>query len=92
MSKTVSVIVSQCVKGRKSTEGRAFGPRLLDHPFLSVEEAMQFVKVRQLSEDGYCVIVRPNYNEHDDTGSFIREWRSFNGEALKEVRFEIPFF
>lgn len=34
-----------------------------------------------------CVIVRPNYNETDDQGRrFFREWRSFNGSTLEEVR------
>lgn len=36
---------------------------------------------------GVSVLIRPNYNETDADGTFFREWRSFNGEPFREVRF-----
>ena len=85
--KNVTVIVSQCVKGTAENEGRIFGDRLVTYTFYSVEEALLEGKFQ--SADGRCVIVRPTYNEEDDKGHFYREFRSFNGEAFKEIRFSI---
>jgi len=53
----------------------------------NVEEGRRFGDMYR--EKGVCVIVRPNYNEKDDKGTFYREWRSFNGEELKEVVFRV---
>jgi len=36
---------------------------------------------------GNAVIIRPNFNED----GFYREWRSFNGKAWQECRWEIPW-
>jgi hypothetical protein len=80
---TVSVISSQCVRDR------VFGDRLRDATFRNVESANDFA--RELLEPGVSVIVRPNYNEHDHNGRFFREWRSFNGEPFREVRWQINF-
>lgn len=38
---------------------------------------------------GSAVIIRPNFNEQDNDGKFFREWRSFNGEAWRECRWNI---
>lgn len=54
--------------------------------FLDEEEA----KKKAVPEKGKCVILRPRFNEEDEKGRFFREWRSFDGEPLKEVRWEIP--
>lgn len=84
---SVSVIVSACVKGTKVGEGRTFGDRLFDATFPSLDAAME--EGRFQCGDGRSVVVRPSYNEKDEIGCFFREWRSFNGEALKEARFAI---
>lgn len=53
---------------------------------ICVEEHQKRDKGRNLR--GF-VIVRPQYNEvhSDDKGIYYREWRSFNGEQLKEIVF-----
>lgn len=79
MNVYVSVIVSKCV------DDRIFGDRLIDTSFPSVGRAR--VIGNQYRAKGACVILRPNYNETDADGRFFREWRSFNGEPFKEVRF-----
>lgn len=85
----ISVIVSRCVKKTPPGTGTIYGDRLLEIKVVTIEEGM--VQGNLHLADGRSVIVRPNYNETDEKGGFFREWRSFNGEALKEVRFEIPF-
>lgn len=83
--KKVSVIVSRCVKNTPPGEGRIYGDRIVDTGFDTVSEALEEGKFQ--CGDGRSVVVRPNYNESDADGTFYREWRSFNGEQLKEVRF-----
>jgi len=90
-SKNVSVIVSLCVKGTKPGEGRIVGFSRVEEIFSSLEEALVSGKSR--CAEGKSVVVRPDYNEMDAQGRFFREWRSFNGEELKEVRFPVyPLF
>lgn len=36
------------------------------------------------------VIIRPTFNERDENGGFFREWRSFDGKAFQECRWEYP--
>ena len=86
-AKNTHLIVSLCVKGTPPGEGRIYGQRIIDKLFFSLEEAMTEGKFH--CGEGRSVLVRPNYNEKDGKGSFFREWRSFNGEALKEVRFDL---
>jgi hypothetical protein len=86
--KQVFVIVSRCEKGTKSGEGRIIDERDFEVLFSSLEKAM--TEGEGWRSDGICVIVRPNYNEEDEKGHFFREWRSFNGEKLTEVRFKLP--
>ena len=38
---------------------------------------------------GSAIIIRPNFNEQDERGKFFREWRSFDGEAWRECRWNI---
>ena len=82
-AKSTHLIVSLCVKGTPPGEGIIYGQRLIDKLFFSLEEAITEGKFH--CGEGRSVLVRPNYNE----GTFFREWRSFNGEALKEVRFDL---
>lgn len=82
MANTITVIVS------RFTNNRIYGPRLLDVKTQSLDDAFAIGKDK--TADGMSVIVRPNYNETDSKGRFFREWRSFNGEPFKEVRWEFP--
>lgn len=87
MDKQISVIVTRCVKKTSAGEARIFGDRLLEIKVFCIEEAM--VQGNLHLADGRAVLVRPNYNEKDEKGHFFREWRSFNGEPLKETRFNL---
>ena len=42
-------------------------------------------------EKGKCVILRPKFNEEDCNGRFFREWRSFDGGELKEIKWRQPY-
>lgn len=76
----VSVIVSKCAGNR------IYGDRIVDKSFTTIDEAKSFAD--QFRDDGKSVIVRPCYNEHDSEGRYFREWRSFNGETFREIRFD----
>lgn len=89
MDKQISVIVSRCVRKTPPGEGRIFGDRLSDIKVATIEEGM--VQGNLHLANGRSVIVRPNYNEKDEKGEFFREFRSFNGEPLKEVRFDLSW-
>lgn len=84
MGTKVSLLVSPCVKGTAPGEGRIFGERLVDRKMDTVEEATRLGHLYRVV--GQSVVVRPNYNEEDEKGKFFREWRSFNGEPFREVR------
>ena len=83
MKKTVQVIINKCFW---NYGWRIDGDRLFDEVFSTFAEAW-VVGTKQVAEK-MNVIVRPNYNEHDERGTYFREWRSFNGENFKEVRFD----
>ena len=85
--KTANLIVSKCYFDRKN--GYRLGDRLFSATFGSVEEAMK--RAADCCLPGVAVTVRPNYNEKDERGRFFREWRSFNGGALEEIRFPRSF-
>ncbi len=78
----VQVHVTKCDPEGTQTYG---GPQF-NHNF-SMQTA-QFVG-DALREAGMCVIIRPLYNEQNNVGRFFREWRSFNGEPFKEVRWDL---
>ncbi len=78
MDKKIVVIVSKCVKDR------IYGESLID-TYATLEEARRVGESKRA--DGMSVVVRPSFNEEDDNGRFFREWRSFNGEEFREVRF-----
>jgi hypothetical protein len=80
-NRTVQVIVSRCVGDR------IYGDRLVDQTFSSLTQAKLLGAANKA--EGKSVIVRPNYNEEDEKGRFFREWRSFNGESFKEVRWDL---
>lgn len=75
----VSVIVTECFGANRFT-----GLRLVDLSIDNLDAAL--VLGDMYRANGRCVIVRPNYNEADEKGNtFFREWRSFNGDDLKEI-------
>lgn len=82
MDMSVSVIVVKCIGER------TYGAAIVDTRMATVDEA------RALAEphcaEGICVIVRPNYNEGEGVARFFREWRSFHGKPLTEVRWDVP--
>lgn len=88
MNNTITVIVSKCYTNREGVQC-AYGDRIVDESFSDVAQATS--RARKETREGVSVIVRPNYNEKDADGEFFREWRSFNGEPLKEVRFSFSF-
>lgn len=81
---SISVIVN-----RYTTDGLAgliYGPRIIDINLNSCAEQSRETLVANAIEvamkyvgKGFCVIVRPNYNEKDERGEFFREWRCLNG-------------
>ena len=79
----VNVIISQ-------SHGRNIACSMCERkniPFIDLILAFAFAD--RILAPGLSVTVRPAYNEVDDKGKgYFRIWRSFNGEALKEVRFE----
>lgn len=79
--KTVSVIVSKC-----TPDGQRISERISEEKFPSIVVAKSIGNSKLAS--GVCVIVRPNYNEPDESGRWFREWRSMNGEPFKEVVFD----
>lgn len=88
--KTITVIVCQC-----TPDGKTYGETCLIATCQTLDGAMTLgEKERTLdrrekgSYGGICVIVRPNYNETDDSGRFFREWRSFNSLPFKESRWK----
>lgn len=89
MAETVTVIVSKCVSNVPANENRVYGDRLVDKTFDGKDVDGE---ARKLAESNLAnqraVILRPNYNEVDEHGNrYFREWRSFNGEPLREVKF-----
>jgi hypothetical protein len=78
----IQVIVSLCYKDLN--QEWLNGHPIEDEIFASLEAANEFAE--GFKSLGVSVIVRPTYNETDSTGRFFREWRSFNGEAFKESR------
>lgn len=90
MSNTITVIVS---KARAILDGdlpsyRVYGDRLVDETFTDMDAAKSLADSKL--GKGLSVILRPNYNETDENGKrYFREWRSFDGEALREVRWGI---
>ena len=89
--RNISLIISKCVKSwdpllETYASYRSYG-EAKEVKFDSLEEAMK--KARTKIAEGMSVLVRPNYNENEDDGEkrFFREWRSFNGGELKEIRF-----
>ena len=85
MGAGVQVIVVKCCKGEEGW--RTFGDRISDTEFPTLAQAQAFGESARFGD--LCVIIRPSYNEMDDTGSFFREWRSFGGEEFKECRWNI---
>jgi len=59
---------------------------LFKETFPSLEEAKRAAEIFRTK--GNSVTVRPNYNEVSNERVFFREWRSFDGEELKEIRFD----
>jgi hypothetical protein len=89
MATTIQVIVSCCNAADDVDLVDLFlGDRSFDATFHNLVDATAAAKKRMAK--GVCVIIRPNYNEEDPKGKFFREWRSFNGEAFKECRWDIP--
>ena len=87
--RNVQVIVVRCQKHEKDGWS-TYGDRLYDTKFPTLEEAMTFGGVS--TGKGRCVIVRPCYNEEDEFGKgFFREWRSFDGQPLGEIRWSFDF-
>jgi len=80
-----TVVVSECTKS--STPGSTYilGERLAERHYDKLVDAMEEGHF-QIGRER-AVIVRPNFNEQDGKGHFFREWRSFDGSKLKEVRF-----
>lgn len=89
MSTRVEVIVSP------TRNDHICGARLQDLAYQDLESAYKVgaycVEHYADSKIEVVVIVRPVYNEHDESGRFFREWRSFNGEPFKEVRWTIDW-
>lgn len=80
---TISVIVRKC-----TPEGdRVYGDFVCNSfDADDLDRAIDIAK--ENSNEGFSVIIRPNFNEEDEKGRFFREWRSFNGSLFKEVRFQ----
>jgi hypothetical protein len=78
-SETISVFVADC-----NEDGSNPFTHLMKN-FTDVDKACEFA-IGKLGKRK-CIILRPNANEHDENGKrFFREWRSVNGEDLKEFR------
>lgn len=102
-NKLVELIVVEC--HRDQDGWRLYGDDMHRKQYDSLESALYVMKGMKLpstekgpfgSRSGHperwclCVIVRPNYGETDEKGRFFREWRSFDGEPLKEIRWDQP--
>jgi len=86
--KDVSLIVSHVSWDNLANSWRlTLAETIFRENFFSVEDA------RKAGEgfrgERISVLIRPNYNEENDTEEFFREWRSFNGEDFAEVRWNI---
>lgn len=83
--KTATVIISKCRKNREGNWEHA-SARLMCEQFASLEMAR--LAAETAIQKGFSVVLRPDYNETDETGqTFCRKWRSFDGEPLQESRF-----
>ncbi len=60
-------------------------PEDLRQTFPSKKLALQYANPQK----GKAVTLRPKFNEKNCNGEFFREWRSFDGEVLKEVKWNI---
>jgi len=83
----IEVILVKCA-GSSHENYRSVGERLFTEYHFSLEAARSAGEAER--KKGYCVIIRPIYNEKDEQGVFFREWRSFDGEEFKEVCFRSP--
>lgn len=80
-NKTITVIVFH---SKESVY--LFSDEVSRENFTSLNEALKAGEASR--KVGANVIVRPNYNEGNNT--FFQEWRSFNGNAFECCRWEIP--
>lgn len=90
-SETVEVIDNSCVWDKQHDCWRVTGEAIRT-TYASLELARPFADAHR--HKGRSVIIRPSYNEPDEGSKaqppwHYREWRSFNGEDFKEVRFSI---
>lgn len=93
--KTATVIVGGCTADGSRSVGFSLRQDFEESETISGDFYYRNLKdlVRDckiLCKQGLFVMVRPNFNDVlDDNGEVIgfREWRSFNGEDFREVKF-----
>lgn len=83
----VRIIVTRAIKGFGGWQ--AIGRSLSDDSHQS--ESIALRDADDFRKEGFCVIVRPMYNDKNKKGEVIgfHEWRSFNGEEFKFVNFPV---
>jgi len=86
MHTQVAVIVSKCVWDRHAECWRVW-ERVSEETYPTLDEAVAVGESKRAEK--LSVLIRPTYNEEDVQGRFFREWRSFNGEHFKEVRWPL---
>lgn len=86
MEKEILVKAFQC-----TIAGVALGFSQEDHETRHDNIVEAAKEASTLVADGIAVIIRPTYNEVDEStgGRFFREWRSFNGAKFQECRWKI---
>jgi hypothetical protein len=79
---TVSLLVGKCTE----TPTSMIVHDTVSTEYLTLTVALAVGNKERCKGKGTAVVVRPNYNEHDEKGKFFREWRSFNGADFTESR------
>jgi len=85
----LEIIVSRCTKANDERGAIVFGSQfkttvlVINGQRARAEQSSQN-NMKPWCREGFCVVVRPSYN--NDDGSF-HEYRSFNGEEFTRVDF-----
>lgn len=86
----LEIIVSRCTKPTDERGVTSFGfsfrtsVPVYNNGQRAFEEQYAQNRMKPWCREGFCVIIRPDYNAHDGS---LYEYRSFNGEEFKKVEF-----
>ena len=92
------VIISNCRRSTKTEDEVYKNPNgswvadfAVGEHYRQIFSSKKLASEKAQPEKGKCVILRPKFNEENCNGRFFREWRSFDGGELKEIKWRLPY-